>query len=257
MRGASLALMLALWPALASAALTERQFNEVGLSPPPGARVPMNLHFKNADGRDRTIGEAISGRPTLVLPADFTCSQLCGPSLAIVASALAETGLVAGRDYSFVVVGIDARDHVEDARRFTAGQIGGPGVTVLSGDAESIRSLTAAIGYSFQADIARDAIAHPAAVVTLTPDGHISRSLSTLALQPSDLRLALIEAGEGKIGGLAGRLILLCYGFDPVHGIYTRQITNLLRLFGGATALILALAIGLMIRRSKRQGASA
>ena len=60
----------------------------------------------------------------------------------------------------------------------------------------------------------------------LTADGRVSRALSSLALQPADLRLALLEAGEGKIGGLAGRLALLCYGFDAVHGIYTAQIVN-------------------------------
>ena len=93
----------------------------------------------------------------------------------------------------------------------------------------------AAIGYRFQRDAANDAIAHPAAFVTLTADGRVSRVLSSLALQPTDLRLALVEAGDGEIGGLAGRIALLCYGFDAVHGIYTRQIATLLQIGGGLT----------------------
>ena len=77
---------------------------------------PHRLVFKNLEGRDLTLGDAIAGRPTLLLPADFTCTQICGPALSIAASALGQTGLEAGRDYSLVVVGIDARDGIEDAR---------------------------------------------------------------------------------------------------------------------------------------------
>jgi len=250
-------LVLALWPAAACAGLTKAQIGEVALSPPPDARVPMSLTLMGLDGHDVTVGNAIAGRPTLLLPADFTCSQICGPALSIAANALHQTGLVAGRDYSLVVLGIDARDSLEDARRFATGQVGGAGVSVLSGDDEAIRSLLAAIGYHFQRDNGNDAIAHPAAFVTLTGDGRVSRALSSLALQSNDLRLALIEAGDGRIGGLAGRISLLCYGFDAVHGIYTRQIATLLRIAGGSTVMILAAAIGFMLWRNRRRGASA
>ncbi|MGA9284296.1 MAG: hypothetical protein WBV85_02535, partial [Solirubrobacteraceae bacterium] len=78
-----------------------------------------------------------------------------------------------------------------------------------------------------------------------------------LAVQPTDLRLALLEAGGGTIGGFAGRMALLCYGFDAVHGIYTRQIATLLQIGGGLTVGILASALGLMLWRTSRRGASA
>jgi protein SCO1/2 len=257
LRGAALITLLVLWPATASAGLTEHQVGQVALAPPPGARVPTALVFQDLKGRDITLGDAIGGRPTLLVPADFTCAQICGPALSIAASALSRTGLQAGRDYSLVVVGIDARDGIADARRFTSGQVGGPGVSVLKGGGETIDSLMAAIGYRFQRDSANDAIAHPAAYVTLAGDGRVSRVLSSLALQPMDLRLALLEAGDGKIGGFSGRIALLCYGFDPVHGIYTRQIATLLRIGGALTVAVLASALGLILWRTARRGASA
>ena len=257
MRSATFILILALWPATALAGLTEAQIGQVALSPPPGARVPTALVFKDLRGREVLLGDAIAGRPTLLLPADFTCTQICGPALSIATSALGQTGLQAGRDYSLVVVGIDAKDSIEDARRFTSGQVGGPGVSVLTGTNETINSLMAAIGYRFQRDSANDAIAHPAAYVTLTADGRVSRVLSSLALQPTDFRLALLEAGGGTIGGFAGRIALLCYGFDAVHGIYARQIATLLQIGGALTVVILASALGLMLWRTAKRGASA
>jgi protein SCO1/2 len=257
MKCAALVLVFALWPLAASAGLTGQQVSEVALTPPPGARVPTDLVFTNIEGGAVTLGEAIDGRPTLLLPADFTCAQICGPALSIAGSALSQTGLRAGIDYSVVVVGIDAQDSLDDARRFTHGQIGGPGVSVLRGRGSTIDALMAAIGYRFQRDATNNTIAHPAAYVTLAADGRLSRVLSSLALQPTDLRLALVEAGGGQIGGLAGRIALLCYGFDAVHGIYTPQITMLLRIGGGLTVALLATALGLMLWRIDRRETSA
>jgi protein SCO1/2 len=248
---------LLMWPTAALAGLTEAQIGQVALSPPAGAAVPMALVFKDFNGRAITLGDAIAGRPALLVPADFTCAQICGPALSIAASALGQTGLQAGRDYSLVVVGIDAQDNIDDARRFTSGQVGGPGVSVLSGSDAAIQSLLDAIGYRLQRDVANGVIAHPAAYVTLTAEGRISRVLSSLALQPTDLRLALIEAGNGRIGGLTGRITLLCYGFDAVHGIYTRQIGRLLQIGGALTVVILASALGLMLWRTANRRASA
>lgn len=251
-----LVVAMVLWPAVASAGLTEQQIGDVVLAPQPGAKVPTRLVFRNLQGKATTLDNAIGGRPTVLLPADFTCKEICGPALSIAAAALQQTGLTPGRDYSLVVVGIDARDGIDAARRFATGQVGGPGVSVLSGDEHAIGSLMKSIGYRFAGDPHNDAVAHPAALVTLGPDGRVSRALSSLALQPTDLRLALIEAGNGSIGGLAGRIALLCYGFDAVHGIYTRQIASMLQIAGAMTVAILAGAIGLMLLRARRRGAS-
>ena len=98
-----------------------------------------------------TLGDAIGGRPTLLLPADFTCKQICGPALSVAAGALSQTGLQAGRDYSLVVVGIDAKDSLRMRGGFTSGQVGGPGVSVLSGSREAIRSLMRFDGLSLPA----------------------------------------------------------------------------------------------------------
>jgi protein SCO1 len=247
---------LALWPELACAGLTEEQIGRIAFDPPPGAHVPMALQFKDLRGETITLGNAIGERPTLLIPADFTCKQICGPALTIASAALQQTGLAAGRDYSVVVVGIDARDMIDDARRFTQDQIAGVGTSVLTGSSDSVAALLVAIGYYAEPDSSHDAIAHPAAFVTLAADGHVVRTLSSLALQPRDLRLALLEAGNGRIGGLSGRIALLCYGFDAVHGIYTRRITTMLQIAGTATVAMLAGFIGLMLVRSRRRGAS-
>jgi protein SCO1/2 len=249
----ALVFLLTTWSSAALAGLTEQQLGELALAPAPRAQVPMELGFKDIEGNSRSIGEAVGGRPALLLPVDFACSQICGPALTIVTGALQETGLTAGRDYSLVVFGIDARDDAIAARRFVAGQVSGPGVSVLIGNEAAIGQLTRSIGYHFQTDGQNDAIAHPAAFVTLTRDGHVSHAFSSLSLQPFDLRLGLLEAGRGTIGGLGGRIALLCYGFDAVHGVYTRQVAFALKLGCAFTLALLVAALVMMCRRSGRR----
>jgi protein SCO1/2 len=87
----------------------------------------------------------------------------------------------------------------------------------------------------------------------LTADGRVSRALSSIALNPDDLRLALLEAGQGRLGGIASRLALLCYGFDAVHGLYTSRILALLRIGSGLSVAVLAAAIGWLFWSAARR----
>jgi protein SCO1/2 len=257
MRLALALFLLLMLPDLASAGLTQQQLGEVALAPPTNARVPLDLTFSDLSGQAVSLRQAIADRPTMLLLADFTCSQICSPALSILTGALKQTGLSAGRDYSLVVVGIDARDSIDDARRFTAGQAEDAGISVLLGNAPSISGLTQAIGYRFQTNAGNGAVAHPAGLVTLTADGRVSRVLSSLALNPVDLRLALVEAGEGRIGGWSNRLKLMCYGFDAVHGLYTDRVLSLLRIGSSVTVAVLATALGFLFWfGSRRRSAS-
>lgn len=239
----------------AQAALTERDLALVQLAARPDARAPLALAFRTFQNRTVTIAEALSGRPALLIPADYTCRSVCGPALAIAASALSETGLRPGADYRLIVVGIDAKDSLEQAAAMAEARIGDPAIfastSILTGDAATVQALTDALGYGAVYDRENDQFAHPSVAVALTRDGRASRVLSSLALDPQDLRLALVEAGEGRIGGLKDRISLVCYGFDPVHGIYTLAIQRLLGTAGALTVCVLALALAAFHRRSR------
>ena len=235
----------------AAARLSQRDLAAVSASPPAGARIPLDLRFEDAADRGTTtLGDALGGRPALLLPVDYTCGNVCDPMIAMSAAALAATGMRAGRDYGFALVGIDPRDGVEAARR-TAAEAADAAPRALVGDAAAVGSLTRALGYGYVYDADTDSFAHPAAAMLLTGDGRVARVLSPLALNGRDLRLALIEAGEGRVGSLADRLVLLCYGFDAVRGVYTPLIRRILGL--AAVATILAIAAGLLVLRRRER----
>jgi len=231
---------------------TEEQLASVSLQPAAGARMPHNAIFGEADGRSVGLVEALAGRPALVLPVDFTCRSVCGPALTMASSALAETGLRPGADFKLVVIGFDSRDNIDQARAFVSERVDpaiAPAMLILQGDAENTARVMAAVGFRSLYDAETDQYAHPAAALVMTADGRIARALSSLALNARDLRLGLVEAGEGRIGSLADRVTLLCSQFDPIHGMYTGTITRILEIACGITVLALG---GALLRLSQR-----
>ena len=255
MKALWLGLMLCCAADAAEAGLSERDLAQVALSPPPNASAPLDLAFRAPDGRTVTLRDAFDRRPALLLLSDFTCRTICGPALVIAAGALEETGLRAGVDFNLVVVGLDPKDTADDARTMLR-QIGNPDLAaatrVLAGDAGSVHALTAAVGYNFVYDAAVEQFAHPAGALVLTAAGRVSRALSSLALNARDLRLALVEAGNGRTGTLVDRLTLLCYGFNATHGIYTLLIWRLLEIASISTMLGLATFLAILQRRRRR-----
>ena len=253
---AAIACAALLLPGAAQAGLSRAALDKAVEAPPANAAVPLSLRFTDETGVPRSFGDALAGVPSLLVFADFTCRTLCGPMVEFAAAGLARTGLVPGRDFRLLVVGLDPRDTRDDARRLKARHVDprsplAAATTVLSGDAAVIRAATAAVGYRYAYDADNDQFAHPAAALVIDPAGRVARVLSPLALDGADLRLALVDAAGGRTGTFADRIRLLCYGHDPATGIYTVPVTRALALGALLTLAALLGGIGLMIRRTR------
>ena len=240
----------------ARAALNRSELGDVFLAPQANAAAPRALEFRDIQNKRVSLRDAIDGRAALLLFVDYTCRTICGPALAITSGALAQTGLDPAK-YRLVVIGLDPKDSADNARAM-ARQIGDPAVervtTLLRGDAENVGRLTEALGYHYRYDAAVDQFAHPAGALVMTSDGLVSRTLSSLALNSRDLRLALVEAGAGRIGTLTDRLTLLCYGFDAAHGVYAPAIGRMLKLFAALTVIGVLGSIVVLERRRRMTG---
>jgi protein SCO1/2 len=244
------------------AGVTPAELKNVSAEPLPGAALPLDLAFTDQAGRVRRLGEALEAQPTVLIFADYTCRTLCGPILDFAANALRQTGLRPGSDFRFVVIGLDPRDGFDAARTMRAERIGTDddpltrAAVFLSGREPEIDAATAALGYHYVYDAAHDQYAHPAAAYVLDARGNVTRVLSGLGLSGSDMRLALVAAGQGHVGTLGDRIRLLCYGYDPVRGIYTERITVLLEIAAGVTVAALGAAILLMNAVVRRRASS-
>jgi protein SCO1 len=244
---------------LAQAGVTAEQLNGVFVDAKPNAALPLQLQFTDESGKAASLGEVIGGRPAVLIFSDYTCSNLCGPILAFAAGALEKSGLTPSRDFRLVAVGLDPHDSFADMRQMRISRIGdgtplAQATTMLTGSAEVIRAATAAAGYHYVYDREQRQFAHPAVAYVVTPQGHIARVLSGLGLNAADLRLALVDAGGGRVGNFADHIRLLCYGFDPATGIFSASIMRLLIAACLVTVVILAGALSLLAWRTRRAG---
>jgi protein SCO1/2 len=240
-----------LTPALpADANFTAAQLASIAAAPPAHAALPLDLPFRDEDGRTATIGSAIGGVPALVIFADYTCRTLCGPIVEFTAAGLAKTGLRPGTDYRLVVIGLNPRDGLDTARamrtaHIEAGNPVGAGAIFLSGGEADIRAAAAAVGLHYAYDAEHDQYAHPAAAYVVDSGGRVRRVLSPLGLDGGDLRLALVDAGNGAVGSFADRIHLLCYGYTTILGYAA-----------GATLALLLIGVFAMIARDRRRAAT-
>jgi protein SCO1/2 len=234
-------------------------FQKAGIDHKPGAQIPLDTSFDDETGRSMTLREAAAGKPVLLAPVMHRCPNLCGLTLAGLGEAVQIQKFVAGRDFSLVAFGLDPREGPGEAsasinelrQAFPALK---EGVHGLTGTAYDIAAVLKPLGYRYAWDNDLNQYAHIAAVAVITPDGRLSRWLYGITPDPLDVRLALTEAGQGKLGSWTDQLLLLCYHYDPQTGRYGTLIWTLLRIAGGGTMAVGLGWIGLALLRERRRG---
>ena len=87
----------------------------------------------------------------------------------------------------------------------------------------------------------------------MTPDGTLAQYYLGIDYSPKDLRLALVEASENRIGSVVDQILLYCFRYDPTVGKYTAVVTRVLRLAGVAFLLALATFLWVMWRLDRRR----
>jgi protein SCO1/2 len=240
---------------------------EVGVDERLGGRVPLDLPFVDADGKPVRLSAAFEGgTPVLLTLNYFSCQTLCPLTFRKLTGTIgAMGGLSLARDYRVLTVSIDpeevpglAKAKSRESWAMLPGVAGLPARwPFLTGDNASISALARAVGMRYTR-IGKNDFAHPTLAVVLTPEGRISRYFYELDIRPQDLRLALIEAGGGRIGNpVLNRVLLYCYHYDPAGRRYSLIAMNVMKLGGGAVLLLLGILLLFLWRRERGKGGSA
>ena len=247
-------------PAAAAHDLTPDQLRTVRFDQQLGQALPLDLQFTDENGTPVTLEQFFGQRPVILTLNYFHCQNLCPLELEGLISGLNGVSFSPGTDFNLVTVSIDPREGPADATTTKAQALRGydrpqdaNGWHVLTGSQASIDELTDAVGFHYLYDPQQDDFAHPAGVVVLTPDGQVSRYLFGLDFSANDLRLALLEAGQGKVGSLLDRALLVCYHFDPLTGRYTPLALNIIHVGGAAGALAIFTFLGMLWRAELRR----
>ncbi|VWX47352.1 SCO family protein [Novosphingobium sp. 9U] len=228
-------------------------FGAARIDEKPGAAIPLDGAFQDAEGHSTSLRRIAGGKVLVVVPVLHDCPNLCGVTLAGVANAIAaQHRFAARRDFTVVAFGIDPKelpsDAAADLARLRAQRSDlTPAATV--GSQASIRQVTDALGYHYAYDPRIGQYAHAAASAVLTPDGRLVRWIYGLNPDPGDLTAAIADAQAGRTGGLLQQLILLCYHYDPQTGAHTLTIERVVQAAGLVTVLLLG---GLIVMLRQR-----
>lgn len=235
---------------------------DIGIEQHLNEQVPLDLQFKDEDGNTVKLGDYFKkGRPVILTLVYYQCPMLCSEVLSGLGSAMQVMKFTAGNEYEVVTVSIDPRDTPEVAKGKQASYLkeyNRPGAEngwhFLTGEPENVAKLAKSVGWKYRWDPKVNQFIHAAGIMIVTPQGRLAQYYYGIEYAPKDLRLGLVEASQDKIGNLVDQLQLYCYHYDPHTGKYGAVITNMLRIGGAATILLLGGFIVLMFRRDVHAG---
>lgn len=233
-----------------------------GISQNLNNELPLSAKYVDASGKPVTLGQYFHERPVVLLQVYFSCTMLCPQVMHGAAESLRQTGFKAGKDYDVVVASFDPQDTPQQAagekQRFLD-WLGDPaaasGVHFLTGPQTSIDALSNTTGFHYVRvpgpNGKMDQFAHSSVIMVVTPDGRLSKYFSGIEYVPRDLRLAMVEASNHKIGTATDLFLLYCCNYDPSQGKYTVSILRVLGLAGVVTILVILGVIFVLTRKPK------
>jgi protein SCO1 len=266
------AVLVLAWPAAAAAQqpqtpigagdqpVSERPaaLRDIGFDQRLGETVPLDITLRDEAGRAVRLGDYFRGRPVALSLVYYECPMLCTVTLNGLTGALSTLTFEPGREFEMLTVSFDHREGAALAAAKKATYLkryGRPGAEAgwhfLTGDREALQALTRAVGFRYAWDEATGQFAHPSGLVVLTPEGRIARYLYGVEYTPKDLRLAVVEASERRVGTAVDQAVLYCYRYDPMTGKYGLVVMRVVRAAGVVTVLALGGFILAMRRRDK------
>ena len=227
----------------------------VGIEEKLGQVIPLDILFNDDNGQGVSLRHRIN-KPTILAPVYFCCPDVCSFLLYNLARALNQLPSEPGKEYLVLAISFDETEKPPlalEKKRLYLKMIEKPfpeeAWRFLTGEEENIRKLTEAIGFRFKRE--GKTFQHPVLMVILSPGGKITRYMYGTDVLPFDLKMALLEASEGRIGPTVSRVLRFCFSYDPKG---RRYVFNTLKVTGIVTlAFALSFILFLVVKGKRTQ----
>lgn len=250
-----------LFPSRTLAISNVNDIKAVGFTEKLSSKADLDTEFTTSSGDSVKIKEYFDdGIPVIINLVYFNCPRVCTFGTDGVLEVINELeALELGNDYKVLTISFNDKETPEITSKKSAryldslrnGLLGKGNWEFFTGTKENIIRLTNSLGFKFKKDGAE--FAHPSGIIVITPDGTISRYLPGIQYSKKDLKLALIEASQGKIGksSLLNSVLLFCYKFDPIGKRYALHALNVVKVGGFITLALLVGFLSIMWKRNK------
>ena len=224
-----------------------RELTGIEITERLGDRIPLDLPFVDEHGRNVTLRDYFTDDlPVIITLNYYNCPLLCTLQLNGLVYAMKELDWSPGRQFRIITISFDPAEGPELAmgkKQAYMSMYDREGVedswVFLTGPQRSIDAVTESIGFGFAWNERQQEWAHASALFIAAPDGMLSRYLYGISYESRDLRYALLEASDGKIGTTLDRFLMWCFHYDDTTGQYSPYIMRIMRLFGGLTVVVL------------------
>lgn len=257
--------LLLLLPAASFAQLNKQKpqnLQDVGIEERLGEKIPLDIKFATTEGDSVTLADLMEGdKPVLLTPVYFKCPQLCPLVIDAVVQGVKPLEWDPGTDYTIITFSFDsterhrlAADKKDSILKLIDRPKASEGWYFLTGKQKAIDKLTDAIGFKYNPIERKGEFAHTASIMFLSPEGTITRYLYGIKFDQFDIKNALYEAADGKIGSTVDKVILYCYQYDPDSGSYVPVAWRIMQLGGLLTVVVLGAFLGFMWLKHRTSG---
>ncbi|HTV48880.1 MAG TPA: SCO family protein [Phycisphaerae bacterium] len=236
-----------------SAAQQNQDAQNLSITAKPGTQLPLSAVFTDSEGHQVHLGDYFhKGRPVILDFIYFRCPGVCPYVQQSVATDINKMPGVIGKDYEVVSISFDPTDTPAAAAEKKASYVAqcndkqdvAAHWHVLTGNQKNITAAVTAAGFHYIFYPAFGQYNHPAGIFVCTPDGRVSNVFEGLEYDPTNLNLALVQAGDDRITNVFDQILLFCCSYDPQTGKYTPIALRVMALSGVAVVIGLASIIG-------------
>ena len=231
-----------------------KDLSGIGIDEKLGQFVPLDLTFNDENGNPVTLKQLIY-TPTILTPVYLHCPNICSLLLQNLADVLNRLPAEPDKEYNVISISFDETEKPDLAlqkKKTYLKMIQKPfpedAWIFLTGDKENILKLTRAIGFHFKR-VGED-FEHPVSLIILASDGKITRYIDGTEFLPFDLKMALLEASEGRVGPTLSKVLRFCFSYDPKGRKY---VFNTLKVTGIVTLVFALSFILFLVFKGKRQ----
>ena len=242
------------------ASATPEILKHVGIEQNIGVSLPLDLEFNDETGTPVSLGSYFGDKPVILTLVYYDCPMLCTEVLNGLNRSLAPLNYSIGEEFEVVTVSFDPRESPTLASQKKAvytqryGRPGtGEGWHFLTGEAPAIDALTESVGFNYVYDETEGQFVHGSAIMIISPKGTVSHYFFGIEYPSEDIRLAIIESSEEKLGNVFDQIMLYCFNYDPEQGRYGVAIMNAMRLAGLVTLLAMGSFMVVMFKRDRRR----
>ncbi len=231
-----------------------------------GNAIPADIQLYNAQGEQVYIGDYFNTeRPTLFMLVYYNCPKLCEVMLNHMNKVVNDVTFDVGEDYQIIVVSFDhtnttsmaagKQEFLQGSYKRGLSEDGKDHYLFHTTTANDARRLAEAVGFDYRYIPQAKEFSHPSVMYVLTPDGRVSNYLSGIGYESRQLRIALLEASDGKIAqSLTDFFLHYCFVYDPNAGAFSAEAMQIMKV-GGVLSIICVgtLLVVLRIKESVRR----